>query len=58
MHDTNGNKDFELTLEEIAQLYSVIAFLRANEQYGDDWKDEIKLLKKIAAFAEQDTIIG
>lgn len=58
MSETNSNKDFNLTLEEIDQLHNVISFLLENEQYGDDWKDEIELLKKIAAFAEQDKVIG
>lgn len=58
MSETNGNKDFDLTLEEIDQLHTVISFLLENEQYGDDWADEIELLKKIAAFAEQDKVLG
>lgn len=58
MSETNSNKDFNLTLEEIDQLHNVISFLLENEQYGDDWEDEIELLKKIAAFAEQDKILG
>lgn len=58
MGETNSNKDFNLTLEEIDQLHSVISFLLENEQYGDDWEDEIELLKKIAAFAEQDKVLG
>ena len=58
MSETNSNKDFNLTLEEIDQLHNVISFLLENEQYGDDWEDEIELLKKIAAFAEQDKVIG
>lgn len=58
MSETNSNKDFNLTLEEIDQLHNVISFLLENEQYGDDWKDEIELLKKIAAFAEQDKVLG
>lgn len=58
MSETNGNKDFDLTIEEIGQLHSVISFLLENEQYGDDWEDEIELLKKIAAFAEQDKVLG
>ena len=58
MSETNGNKDFDLTLEEIDQLHTVISFLLENEQYGDDWDDEIELLKKIAAFAEQDKVLG
>lgn len=58
MSETNSDKDFDLTLEEIDQLHSVISFLLENEQYGDDWEDEIELLKKIAAFAEQDKVLG
>lgn len=58
MSETNSNKDFDLTLEEIDQLHTVILFLLENEQYGDDWEDEIELLKKIAAFAEQDKVLG
>lgn len=58
MGETNSNKDFNLTLEEIDQLHSVISFLLENEQYGDDWEGEIELLKKIAAFAEQDKVLG
>lgn len=58
MSETNGNKDFDLTLEEIDRLHTVISFLLENEQYGDDWEDEIELLKKIAAFAEQDKVLG
>ena len=58
MSETNGNKDFDLTLEEIDQLHTVISFLLENGQYGDDWEDEIELLKKIAAFAEQDKVLG
>lgn len=58
MSETNSNKDFDLTLEEIDQLHTVISFLLENEQYGDDWEDEIELLKKIAAFAEQDKVLG
>lgn len=58
MSETNSKKDFDLTLEEIDQLHTVISFLLENEQYGDDWEDEIELLKKIAAFAEQDKILG
>ena len=58
MSETNSNKNFDLTLEEIDQLHTVISFLLENEQYGDDWEDEIELLKKIAAFAEQDKVLG
>lgn len=58
MSETNSNKDFDLTIEEIDQLHTVISFLLENEQYGDDWEDEIELLKKIAAFAEQDKVLG
>lgn len=58
MSETNSNKDFNLTIEEIDQLHNVISFLLENEQYGDDWEDEIELLKKIAAFAEQDKVLG
>lgn len=58
MSETNSNKDFDLTLEEIDQLHSVISFLLENEQYGDDWEDEIELLKKIARIAEQDKVLG
>ena len=58
MSETDSNKDFDLTLEEIDQLHTVISFLLENEQYGDDWEDEIELLKKIAAFAEQDKVLG
>lgn len=58
MSETNSNKDFNLTIEEINQLHTVISFLLENEQYGDDWEDEIELLKKIAAFAEQDKVLG
>ena len=58
MSETNSNKDFDLTLEAIDQLHTVISFLLENEQYGDDWEDEIELLKKIAAFAEQDKVLG
>ena len=58
MSETNGNKDFDLTLEEIDQLHTVISFLLENEQYGDDWEDEIELLKKIARIAEQDMVLG
>lgn len=58
MSETNSNKDFNLTIEEIDQLHTVISFLLENEQYGDDWEDEIELLKKIAAFAEQDKVLG
>lgn len=58
MSETNSKKDFDLTLEEIDQLHTVISFLLENEQYGDDWEDEIELLKKIAAFAEQDKVLG
>lgn len=58
MSETNSNKDFDLTLEEIDQLHTVISFLLENEQYGDDWEDEIELLKKIARIAEQDKVIG
>lgn len=57
MSETNGNKDFDLTIEEIDQLHTVISFLLENEQYGDDWEDEIELLKKIVAFAEQDKFL-
>lgn len=58
MSETNSKKDFDLTLEEIDQLHTVISFLLENEQYSDDWEDEIELLKKIAAFAEQDKVLG
>lgn len=58
MSETNGNKDFDLSLEEIDQLHTVISFLLENEQYGDDWEDEIELLKKIARIAEQDKVLG
>lgn len=58
MSETNSNKDFNLTIEEIDQLHTVISFLLENEQYGDDWEDENELLKKIAAFAEQDKVLG
>lgn len=58
MCETNGSKDFNLTLEEIDQLHTVISFLLENEQYGDDWEDEIELLKKIARIAEQDKTLG
>lgn len=58
MNETNSNKDFDLSLEEIDQLHTVISFLLENEQYGDDWEDEIELLKKIARIAEQDKVLG
>lgn len=58
MSETNSNKDFNLTIEEIDQLHTVISFLLENEQYGDDWEDEIEPLKKIVAFAEQDKVLG
>ena len=58
MSETNGNKDFDLTIKEIDLLHTVISFLLENEQYGDGWEDEIELLKKIAAFAEQDKVIS
>lgn len=58
MSETNSDKDFDLTLEEIDQLHTVISFLLENEQYGDDWEDEIELLKKIARIAEQDKVLG
>lgn len=58
MSETNSNKDFDLSLEEIDQLHTVISFLLENEQYGDDWEDEIELLKKIARIAEQDKVLG
>ena len=31
MSETNGNKDFDLTIEEIDQLHTVISFLLENE---------------------------
>ena len=58
MSETNSNKDFNLTIEENDKLHTGISFLLENEQYGDDWEDEIELLKKIAAFAEQDKVLG
>lgn len=58
MSETNSDNDFDLTLEEIDQLHTVISFLLENEQYGDDWEDEIELLKKIARIAEQDKVLG
>ena len=29
------------------EIENVIRFLQENEQYGDDWSKEIKVLKKI-----------
>jgi len=29
------------------EIENVITFLEENEQYGDDWSKEIKVLKKI-----------
>ncbi len=30
-------------------IKNIILFLEENEQYGDDWSDEIKELKKLIA---------
>ena len=30
------------------EIENVITFLEENEQYGDDWSKEIKVLKKIS----------
>ena len=29
------------------EIENIITFLEENEQYGDDWKNEIAVLKKI-----------
>jgi hypothetical protein len=43
------NKEEFTRLDVSAQhaLCNVITFLEENEQYGDDWSKEIKVLKKI-----------
>ena len=33
-------------------IKNVILFLEENEQYGDDWSEEIKELKKLIAYAD------
>ena len=48
----------DLTAEDASKIHSVISFLLDNEQYGDDWEDEIELLKKIAAAADENELIG
>lgn len=32
---------------DIEKIYTVITFLQDNEQYGDDWQDEIAELYKV-----------
>lgn len=32
---------------DIEKIYTVITFLQDNEQYGDDWHDEIAELYKV-----------
>jgi hypothetical protein len=29
------------------EIENIIVFLKENEQYGDDWKNEIEVLEKI-----------
>ena len=32
------------------EIENVITFLEENEQYGDDWSEEIKVLKKMLKY--------
>lgn len=32
---------------DVEKIFDVIAFLEYNEQYGDDWHDEIEELRKV-----------
>lgn len=32
---------------DVEKIFDVIAFLEYNEQYGDDWHDEIAELRKV-----------
>lgn len=37
----------ELSIEELQALERTKTFLEENEQYGDDWSEEIAVLEKI-----------
>ena len=45
----NWNTSISMNKEYIK---NVILFLEENEQYGDDWSEEIKELKKLIAYAD------
>lgn len=32
---------------DVEKIFDVITFLQYNEQYGDDWSDEIAELRKV-----------
>ena len=52
------NTELNLTAADADKIHHVISFLLENEQYGDDWTDEIDVLKKIAATADKNDLIG
>ena len=37
---------------DVEKIFDVIAFLEYNEQYGDDWHDEIAELRKLLDAAD------
>lgn len=50
--------ELNLTAADSDKIHSVIQFLLDNEEYGDDWEDEIELLKKIASAIDTNDLIG
>ena len=36
-----------MNIEDKSVIINIILFLKENEQYGDNWKNEIKVLNKI-----------
>lgn len=50
--------ELNLTAADSDKIHSVIQFLLDNEEYGDDWEDEIELLKKIASTIDTNDLIG
>ena len=42
--------EIERGLKMKQEIENVITFLEENEQYGDDWSEEIKVLKKMLKY--------
>ena len=52
------NTTLDLTAEDASKIHSVISFLSKKEQCGEDWEEKIERLKKIAAAADENELIG
>ncbi len=53
-----SNINLNLSAADSDKLHHVISFLLDNEQYGDDWDEEIDLLKNIVSEIDGNVLIG